>query len=218
MYETLKNFKQIAYLTSEELTPEYVDTYKETQDSIILAKVFVKYFGHFKNITDRYFGLTEEDKASFVVEEIHKSLMNYDMTKGSIYTLSDRYIVNRLRVETENTNLQKRKANYAESYEGLIEEGCRDIEGDHEEQLVFELVDVIEKSNLTNAEKEYCKVFLLDRTQELADPEKDTVVNGRLKVLNTEIAELINVTPAGVGSIRNSLKKKLTPEMLFVGV
>lgn len=219
MYNTLKNFKQIAILNSEELTPKLVESYKETQDGTILAKVFVKYFAHFKNVADRYFGLTDEDRASYIVEELHGAMMNYDSNKGSIGTLASRYIANRLRCETEAINADKRKSTLeSDSFEAKIEEGARGIEGAREDEIVFESVDLIDSLDLTPNEKEFCKIFLLDRTQELANPENDTTVGSKLKVMNTEIATLLNISPTAVKNIKDSLKKKLNPFTLCYGL
>lgn len=216
MLETYKNFKGIANLVEGNLNAEMVESYKETQDMVILAKVYVKYYAHLTNVASKFFNITDQDKASCIVEEIHKALMNYDSRKGAaIQTLVTKYVNNRLRAETQSENYQMRKANNeSDSYESLMEVNAVP-ESFSEESSILETLSVLDSLNLTANEKRYCEIILLDETSKLADRNKDKEVVSTTKILDTEIAQIMDMTGAGVAYIRRSLAKKLTPSMIL---
>lgn len=216
MLETYKNFREIAELISEDLSNEMISSYKDNQDMVTLAKVYVKYFPHFTNVAVKFYNITDQDKASCIVEEIHKALMNYDETKGaSIQTLCTKYINYRLRAETQSENYQLRKANSeSNSYEELLEANSIP-DFTVESNSILETLSVIETLGLTENEKRYCEIILMDETSKLADKTKDTIVKSTTKILDTEVGELMNMTGAGVSYIRKNLAKKLTPNMIL---
>lgn len=216
MRETFRNFKEIANLNGADLNVEMVRNYKDTQDMTVLAKVYVKYYAHLTNVSAKFFNITEADKASCIVEEIHKALMNFDSEKGAaIQTLVTKYVNNRLRAETQSESYQVRKANSeSDSYEGLCEVSGI-AEETEEDASIAETLSVLDSLEITENERRYCEIILLDRTGELADKDKDREVISTTKILDTEIAQIMGITGAGVAYIRKSLAKKLTPEMIM---
>lgn len=216
MIETYKNFKEIAQLNEEALNVEMVNNYKETQDMTVLAKVYVKHFAFFIRISEKFFNITEQDKASCIVEEIHKALMDYDASRGvQIQTLVTKYVNNRLMGATQRENYQRRKINtLSDSYEKLAKIDAMP-EVAVEDSSTLETLSVLDTLNLSDNERRYCEIILLDKTATLANKEKDKEVVSTTKILDTEVAQVMGITGAGVAYIRKNLAKKLTPSMIL---
>ena len=145
-------------------------------------------------ITNKYFYLTDQDKASFAVEELHKAMKDFDSTKGAkIQTLFSRYINNRLRTETQSLSYQKRTANNtAESYEFASELTNGYDQADYSE---IEFIQMLEQSKLlTENELKYCKIVMKDH----------------IDVRDSDVARAMNVTPSAVNQMKKSIFRKFT--------
>src|SRR5690625_498329 len=181
MYQTYKNLVSLSELyEGEETNCELATKYQESEDPIYLAEIFRRYFPYIQTTADNYFYLTDADKGSLAIEELHKSMIDYEVGKGAkIQTLFIKYYNNRLRVETQALNSQMRKANNnCDSYEHAAElfEGYAD-----KNIAIVELESALEQSGvLSENELEYCKIIMR------SDNVKDVDVAKRLKVRSEE--------------------------------
>src|SRR5699024_12664157 len=86
--------------------------YQKNQDMMYLSVIFCEYFPYIRQTADNYFNLTDEDKSSYVLEEIHKSLMDYDEKRNTkIQTIMITDIKNRVRTEKKHSHMKKNKTN-----------------------------------------------------------------------------------------------------------
>lgn len=176
---------------------ECVMYYQDTEDPRYLMHVFLKYFPFTVTVADKYFGLTEDDKASYAVEELSRAMIHFEPDQGTkIQTLYAKFLSNRYRYETQQLNTQKRKANseanssqYDEEVFPVIltrtDKAYRDIE--FEQSLK-------KCESLTENEKRYCNI----------------VMNEPEGISDSDIARDLGVTPAAVYYIKQSLQKKLS--------
>lgn len=200
MYNTLKHFKPMAEnLRTFKNTTEAVDYYRETGDCRVICYLFINQYGHLKNISKKYTKLTDDEKASFVVEEIEKALNHYDASKGAqIQTLISTYVYRRLYAENKMREHQKRKVDYdneiTSSYEVYIE---NNVEKGMRDYYESELTNYLETMDLTDNELEYCKIVSSEKSG-LSD---------------SDVAKMMGVTPAAINYIKKKLKTKLVPMM-----
>lgn len=197
MYNTYKNLRRIAEMSNERGDISSLALkYQKNQDMMYLSVIFCEYFPYIRQTADNYFNLTDEDKSSYVLEEIHKSLMDYDETRNAkIQTIMITYIKNRLRSETQQTNMQKRKANnQTSSYENTA--GI--FEGKHSGGLdKVEMNTTIEQMKaLSENEKEYCKIVSSD------------------DYTDSDVARIMNVTASAINQMKKRIKKKITENMI----
>lgn len=200
MYETYKNLVTLSelYIGGEE-NCQIAENYQRTGDPVYLAEIFCRYFPFIQTTSEKYFYLTEADKASFAIEELHKSILDYDSKKGAkIQTLFITYYNNRLRTETQALNLQKRKANNnCDSYEhaATLFEGYAD-----KEFAIIELQEALEQSGmLSDNELAYCKIIMS------SDNIKDI-----------DVARNLDISPSAVHQLKSRLRKKIDIESLIV--
>lgn len=178
---------------------QIVQAYRDGRETEVISYIFCTNYQLFRLTTNRFFGLSQDDKDSFTLEEIAKALNNYNVTKTSnakITTLVCTYIYNRLRTETEA--LQKASAvtmNYATGFDDLGAEDRIEEASEEGSFSYYEMYQMVEELELTEKEKECCKLIILN--------------NDNIK--NSEIAEMLGLSRAGVGHIKKSLKSKLAP-------
>jgi len=195
MQETLKNFQTLAnFYKSDKTLSSVAVQYQSSGDPVQLAYIFCKLYPYLKTQVEKYFYLTDEDKVSFVLEELNKAVLAYDPTKGAqVQTLISTYINNRLRTETQQLQHHKRCVNNTpDSYDELML-GAEDSDGD---ETCFD--DVIthmalEQAKLSETELACCKIIMAEPNQ----------------LKNTEIANKMGITSAGVGYIKKKLENKL---------
>ena len=110
MQETFKSLQTLSNLYEGDNTlSETALKYQQEQSPIHFAHIFCKLYPYLKTQSDKYFYLTEEDKTSFVLEELNKALLAYDPSKGAqVQTLVSIYVNNRLRMETQQLQHHKR--------------------------------------------------------------------------------------------------------------
>lgn len=210
MMETYQRLKELAALyEGDGNLNEVAMQYKETEDAILLSYAFCKLYPLIRTTCNKYFGLTDEDKSSFALEELHKAMLDYRRSGGAqLQTLFNRYLDRRLRAETQMLNYDKRKSNlYAESFEGTIvedEKGNKEDTG-YSNQLGYEeegfdkveiLLTLADKAGLTENEFKYCE-FIINE------------VSNVKHIVDSEIASRLNISSAAVHYIKKSLQKKL---------
>lgn len=193
MFNTLKNLRPLIDDTDRLLTLEEISAkYKMTLSPALLAAAYEKIVQLAYVVSRPFFGLSEEDVASFALEKLDVCLLTYREGEGKFATYFSSVFYNQLRAETEALNTHKRCIIFnSQSYDGMLENGYDVI---REDESLFEIIQVLESLNLTQSEMKYC-MAILQESHILRD---------------SEIAEQLNMTRAGVGYIRKSLKKKLS--------
>ena len=205
MLNTYKSFLPISnYFKSSRINSKLdlsnlATEYQQTHNSFIFAYSFCKLFPYMKSVADQYFHLTDEDKSSFIVEELQKCLLTYDSSSAKFITMVNTYIKRRLYAESSMENHQKRCANNMgdsfdelcatkESYQFKNEADLAEME------VAISQID----AELTDNEVKYCKIIIRNNT----------------KLYDREVAKEIGITGAGVNYIKRCLKGKLSPLLL----
>lgn len=126
------------------------DLYKQSQQSNILATAYTKIYKLATVVKNNYWGLTEEDYASFCLEKLDTCLKTYNNAdkKAKFSTYFCRVYGNKLREETEKLNYKKRKC-ILESINELVDIGIEDT---------YNLIEMILPNTLTQREYELCKL------------------------------------------------------------
>lgn len=201
MYETYQNLKKLALLWegSTDLD-EVCEHYQQTQDPLAFSYIFEKVWRVSVSVANKFWGLTDSDKASLITEELHKSLLNYSKEQtATVQNFFSIYLKRRFYAETNMLNHQKRKANLIAS--------CYD-----------DFVDIMKTSNDTNLditelnltlqgaeylnqrEKEYCQLVVSTTGEPIRD---------------SDAAEMMGVSSAAIHYLRKRLETKLQPELLY---
>ena len=112
MEETLKMMKSILNRNEGKINEnELIKEYQNKLSPYILAHFYVSNYKLIYTISQNYRILTEEDRASFCLQELNKCLQTYDMNKNVKFTT---YFVTcfkrRLYAETQMLNHANRKA------------------------------------------------------------------------------------------------------------
>lgn len=199
-YQSLLNLSNLFVPANKvATTEELVQAYQEGRQSEVIAHVFCTNYQLLKITANKFFGLSAEDKDSFILEEIAKALNNYDLENSKnakITTVVSTYLYNRLRAETQALQKASRATlNLATSFEDLGDMDRLEEAGDDASYSYSEMYELVYQLDLTENERKCCEIIILNN-----DPVK-----------NSEIAELLGVSRAGAGHIKKSLKVKLAP-------
>ena len=192
---TFSNLKTLAnlYIGSDDLS-EVAENYQQDKSPAKLAYVVCRLEHYLKTQTNKYWGLTEEDKESFMLEEVDRAMLHYNPDKGAkVQTLISIYVNNRLRTETQQLQYDKRSANNAaDSYEEIIATKEND-EVECTQYLDIEMSSLLNSAQLTESEMACCKIIM-------QEPHA---------LKNTEIADMLGMTSAGVGYLKKRIAVKL---------
>ena len=192
---TFSNLKTLAnlYIGSDDLS-EVAENYQQDKSPAKLAYVVCRLEHYLKTQTNKYWGLTEEDKESFMLEEVDRAMLHYNPDKGAkVQTLISIYVNNRLRTETQQLQHDKRSANNAaDSYEEIIATKEND-EVECTQYLDIEMSSLLNSAQLTESEMACCKIIM-------QEPHA---------LKNTEIADMLGMTSAGVGYLKKRIAVKL---------
>lgn len=150
MYETLKLLQPLINKETNDWTLEYCAyMYQREHASNILALAYSKIYKLATVVKNNYWGLTEEDYASFCLERLDFCLKTYDAdAKAKFTTYFCRVYGNKLREETEKLNYKKRKC-ILESINEVIDMGVEDTHN---------LLEMMLPNTLTPREYELCKL------------------------------------------------------------
>ena len=164
MKETLKMMKGIITGKEQELEEnELIKEYQNKLSNNILAYFFIDNFGMITLLSDSYPYLDEDDKASFCLQELDKCLRNFNIkNKVKFTTYFYTCYKNRLRMEFEQINTQKRKILYfyadsTDSY--IIDDHYTKKTYEMDIDLIDDLDSVLDKYNLNEKEKKICKML-----------------------------------------------------------
>lgn len=192
MDSTLKTLSTIITPELDKLSLEQLAAvYAEGLNPSALASAYRKIFKLAVQISKKYYGFSSEDLASFVLEELDKSLQMYTPERSAFSTFFATMLNNRLRMESQALSTDKRKAFlYADSFEQAIENGydavCDMYEG------IQETLESLKAFGLTLRELTYCKLVMCDYK-------------------NSEIANMLGVSVMTLSNMRKVLRIKLAP-------
>lgn len=205
MNDTFKNLKSIAemYEGNKNDLDLIAIEYQKTKDNVLLAVTFCELYQHISLRVNKYFNLTESDKASFALQELETAMLDFRTGKGAkLKTFYTRYLDRRMYAETNMTNHQKRSANNScGSFESVNEE----IVGKGSKKKSFnmkytedgfgnyEMMESLEKAKvLTENEIKYCKIIMRESSI----------------VTDSEVARELSVSPSAINQLKKSLAKK----------
>lgn len=212
MLNTYKNFRELSKLhTGETNLDQLAIAYQEDESPITLAHIFCDQYAYIVSQVNKYFYLTESDKASFAVEELHKALKDFQEGKGAgVRTLFSRYLNRRLYAETNMLNHQKRCANttalnFTDMKMWMSKKGdepdkdefalVNDLVMGKKEEFTDEvdMMLTIESSGIfTDNEVKYCKIIMQD-----SEDSRDS-----------DVARMLKVSPSAINQMKKSIKKK----------
>lgn len=188
MYKTLQTLRPLITSEFENLTLEQLAvTYQETLNPSILACVFEKTYRLFIRISEKFYGLTQEDIASFALQQLDFSLKSFDNKHTNFLAYCTTVFRNKLREETIALSQHKRCANNnCDDLTVLPQTACEE-----DKQLsTVEFILTLDTLGLTERERTYC----------------DYLMQG---FKSSTIANLMNISPARLSQFRNQLRKKL---------
>lgn len=210
MNETYNHLREVAamYRGTEDAEQIALD-YQIDEDATKISYLYCKNIGLTLTVSDKFFGLTEDDISSYALEELHKAMLHYRPDGGAkLTTLYSRFLQNRLRTETQSLNYDKRKSNSnTESLEGTITESdggdvrSTGMDGKlgYEEPIFKEielLMSLSKKEELSDNEYKYCEIIVSE-------------ISDITQVRDSEIAKRLDISSAAVHYIKKSLQKKI---------
>ena len=168
--------------------------YQENHSPLIFAYTYCKLYPLLQKIANHTYNLTDEDKCSFILAEIHTCLLTFNPEIAKIQTMIATYVSRRLYKESKAMNSLAKKANNIVS--SFNEDCASDESFDFKRKtdlMNMEMTINQIGASLTHNEAMYCK----------------TIINNSDKLRDVEVAKLIGITSAGVSYIRKCLKVKL---------
>lgn len=164
--------------------------YKKSLNPALLSLAFKNHYNLIIQTSKNYYGLADEDIASYSLEKLDYCLQTVDLDKALFSTYYTTVLMNKFREETQALNTHKRKAIfYSDSYEKLLDNGFDIAVADF---YNTNLLEDLTEYDLTDKEVQYCKLIIKDFT-------------------NAEIAKLMDVSKMTLSYIRKSLRLKLYP-------
>jgi RNA polymerase sigma factor (sigma-70 family) len=190
MLKTLNTLSPLIIEDNRDMTLEQIaEAYRESLNPSLLALAFEKTFKLIIHVSAKYYGLTNEDIASFALEKLDFSLQTYKIGQANFTTYFTTVLMNKFREETEALNTQKRKAIFfSDSYETMVENGYDLVACTIEDDIVYSL----EEYNLSVRELEYCNLIIADYS-------------------NAEISAKLGVSVMTLSNMRKKLREKLMP-------
>lgn len=190
MLKTLNTLSTLIIEDNRDMTLEQIaEAYRESLNPSLLALAFEKTFKLIIHVSAKYYGLTNEDIASFALEKLDFSLQTYKIGQANFTTYYTTVLMNKFREETEALNTQKRKAIFfSDSYETMVENGYDLVACTIEDDIVYSL----EEYNLSVRELEYCNLIIADYS-------------------NAEISAKLGVSVMTLSNMRKKLREKLMP-------
>jgi len=191
MLRTLNMLSTLIIDDTRDMSLEQIaEAYRESLNPSLLALAFEKTYKLIINISTKYYGLTNEDIASFSLEKLDICLQTYKSGQVNFSTYFTTTLMNKFREETEALNTQKRKALFfSDSYEVMVENGFDLVAATCEDD---EIMDTLTQYKLTEKELQYCSLIL----------------NGWS---NSEISKMLGVSVMTLSNMRKKLREKLMP-------
>jgi RNA polymerase sigma factor (sigma-70 family) len=169
---------------------EIAEAYRESLNPSLLALAFEKTYKLIIYVSRNYYGLSDEDIASFSLEKLDDCLLTYENGQASFSTYFTRTLHNKFREETQALNTHKRKAMFfSDSYEVMVENGFDLVAATCEDD---EIMDTLTQYKLTEKELQYCSLILNEWS-------------------NSEISKMMGVSIMTLSNMRKKLREKLMP-------
>ena len=194
-YKMMVGLMQDKYrdLSMEQLALEYQ---KELNPSI-LAESFVRNYNFIFQMASGYYGLTEQDIASYALERLDYCLQTYQQGRKFL-TYYGTVLKNKFREETQYLNTYKRKVIFhSSSYEAMIDNGF-DLVASAQEDEITNLVEDLREQGLEDREIQYCFYLLIGES-------------------NAEIAKNMGCTIMTLCNMRKRMRIKLGKFALALG-
>ena len=223
MQETYENFLRTSRIltigklgvdyTLSDLAVQY-QTVSRRDAELLFSRIYCDLYKYTITVTRKYFNLTEEDKDSFALEELSKSIRDYDVTKGAtIQTFYSTYLNRRLYMETSRMNNQKRIIN-TESKTDSYDSFTVDNNETGEKHTLSDSFNSHKMNEETADSIDYSNIELIETLKQLDLSESEIaccriITENNHKLKNTEIGEIMDKTSAGVAWIKKTLKVKL---------
>ena len=191
MLKTLNTLSTLIIEETRVMSLEQIaEAYEENLNPSFLALAFEKTYKLIIYVSRNYYGLSDEDIASFSLEKLDDCLLTYKKGQASFSTYFTRTLHNKFREETQALNTQKRKALFfSDSYEVMVENGFDLIAATCEDD---EIIDTLTQYKLTEKELQYCDLILSDWS-------------------NSEISKMMGVSVMTLSNMRKKLREKLMP-------
>lgn len=191
MLKTLNTLSTLIIEETRVMSLEQIaEAYEENLNPSFLALAFEKTYKLIIYVSRNYYGLSDEDIASFSLEKLDDCLLTYKNGQASFSTYFTRTLHNKFREETQALNTQKRKALFfSDSYEVMVENGFDLIAATCEDD---EIIDTLTQYKLTEKELQYCDLILSDWS-------------------NSEISKMMGVSVMTLSNMRKKLREKLMP-------
>lgn len=159
MYSTVKMFSQ--YVVSEKLNEPLESLaieYQGNHSQAVFATAFYKLYKLVVVTSQQFFGLTQQDIASWSVEKLDYCLNHYDITNNVKFSTYYCEIMKRkFKEETKALSMQKRKAMFvSDSYEKLVEDKYDEPGELGIEYIDTTLLDLEMNKSLTERERKFC--------------------------------------------------------------
>lgn len=169
---------------------EIAEVYRESLNPSLLALAFEKTYKLIIHVSNNYYGLTDEDIASFSLEKLDLCLQTFKNGQANFSTYFTTNLMNKFREETQALNTQKRKVLFfSESYDLMVENGYDLVAATCEEN---DIIDTLNEYDLTEKELQYCSLILCDWS-------------------NSEISKMLGVSVMTLSNMRKKLREKLLP-------
>lgn len=169
---------------------EIAEVYRESLNPSLLALAFEKTYKLIIHVSNSYYGLTDEDIASFSLEKLDLCLQTFKNGQANFSTYFTTNLMNKFREETQALNTQKRKVLFfSESYDLMVENGYDLVAATCEEN---DIIDTLNEYDLTEKELQYCSLILCDWS-------------------NSEISKKLGVSVMTLSNMRKKLREKLLP-------
>jgi len=194
-YKMMVGLMQDKYrdLSMEQLALEYQ---KELNPSI-LAESFVRNYNFIFQMASGYYGLTEQDIASYALERLDYCLQTYQQGRKFL-TYYGTVLKNKFREETQYLNTYKRKVIFhSSSYEAMVDNGF-DLVASAQEDEITNLVEDLREQGLEDREIQYCFYLLIGES-------------------NAEIAKNMGCTIMTLCNMRKRMRIKLGKFALALG-
>jgi RNA polymerase sigma factor (sigma-70 family) len=194
-YKMMVGLMQDKYrdLSMEQLALEYQ---KELNPSI-LAESFVRNYNFIFQMASGYYGLTEQDIASYALERLDYCLQTYQQGRKFL-TYYGTVLKNKFREETQYLNTYKRKVIFhSSSYEAMVDNGF-DLVANAQEDEIANLVEDLREQGLEDREIQYCFYLLIGES-------------------NAEIAKNMGCTIMTLCNMRKRMRIKLGKFALALG-
>ena len=191
MLGTLNMLSTLIIEETRDMTLEEIaEAYRESLNPSLLALAFEKTYQLIIYVSRNYYGLSDEDIASFSLEKLDDCLLTYKNDQASFSTYFTRTLHNKFREETQALNTHKRKAMFfSDSYEAMVENGFDLVACPIEED---NFIESLHEYNLTTKELKYCELILDGWT-------------------NKDISDKMEISVMTLSNMRRKLREKLMP-------